>query len=233
MYQCDDGTEWWSGPRGADDRIDVLRRLYGLIESRIPDGSGKSAIDLGCGEGKVTGILLSKGYEVTAVDKDRDVLMRVEEKFPDVRTVCADINHLDRFPDIGSGYDLTTMVYTAQHIEPASLYRVLKAISQISGRLIVEFANSRSIYRHWVNLRRFPVKPSVYAVSPREIDMIMHLAYWKKTYEHGIGLMMPMSLGQDYRWPIVPRWLVNAVNRFEDRFARWCHLYYVEVSCDR
>jgi tellurite methyltransferase len=56
--------------------------LFDLLDDFIPDGAGRTAIDLGCGPGRGTLRLLARGYQVTAVDVAPEALSMLRERAP-------------------------------------------------------------------------------------------------------------------------------------------------------
>ena len=60
-----------------------------LFQPWVPAGS--SVLELGCGVGRVTGVLLARGYRVTAVDNSPEMLAHVPSQ---ASRICADIEAL-------------------------------------------------------------------------------------------------------------------------------------------
>jgi SAM-dependent methyltransferase len=60
-----------------------------LFQPWIPAGS--SVLELGCGVGRITGVLLARGYRVTAVDNSSEMLAHVPSQ---ASKICADIEAL-------------------------------------------------------------------------------------------------------------------------------------------
>ena len=54
----------------------------------VPDGA-ETAVDLGAGTGKLTGLLTRRGLEVTAVDPSADMLAELGRRYPEVHCVVA------------------------------------------------------------------------------------------------------------------------------------------------
>ena len=74
----------------------VVKRFYHLA-------SGKKALDIAAGNGRNAVFLASKGFSVDAVDISEVGLAEFAAKYPNINTICAD---LDQF-DIATGhYDL-------------------------------------------------------------------------------------------------------------------------------
>ena len=60
-----------------------------LFQSWIP--AGASVLELGCGVGRITRVLLARGYRVTAVDNSAEMLAHVPSQ---TSKICADIEDL-------------------------------------------------------------------------------------------------------------------------------------------
>ena len=70
--------------RGED--IDGEARLADVLAPR-----GARILDAGAGIGRVGAALAARGHNVTAVEKDRDLVARSRARFPDVPVVESDI----------------------------------------------------------------------------------------------------------------------------------------------
>jgi len=222
-----EALEWW-GDEAPDKRAAILGKLYRLIEKRLPPGPGK-ALDLGSGNGKVVAMLLKRGYSVTAVDVDPEVVQCLAKRFPGVRVMRADLSRplpLRREED----FHVVTMIYTAQSLPPGVLQDLLASLRPVIHCLVMEIANSRSLYCWWVRFRGFTNGNPVYPMSPGKIEDMLRRVGFNVTYRRGVGLLMPMSLFDGYRCQFVPSWLAKAVSCLDRLFTRWCHLYYIEAE---
>lgn len=52
--------------------------------------SGAPVLEIGPGTGALTSVLVERGYQVTAIEKDRDLLPRLRDRFPSVRLAQGD-----------------------------------------------------------------------------------------------------------------------------------------------
>lgn len=113
-----------------------LRLPYrGEVDLIAPWISGRNVLELGCGVGRLTKQLLSRGFQVTAVDNSEDMLAHVPSE---VIPVCSDIETLD----IGARFDAVILASSLINV-PASTQRaaLLAACSRHlrrGGRFIFE-----------------------------------------------------------------------------------------------
>jgi SAM-dependent methyltransferase len=99
----------------------VDREIAAVRKLGLEDGRGRRAVDLGCGTGVHTRMLLSLGYEVTAVDPDAERLEELAE-LP-VQLVQGEL--LDVLP-VGERVVLVScMGDTLAHLPPAAVTQIL------------------------------------------------------------------------------------------------------------
>ena len=126
--------------RGED--IDGEARLADTLAPR-----GARILDAGAGMGRVAAALVRRGHVVTAVEKDRHLLDRSRELFPEVSVVESDL--LGVTPEVlaaagrPAAYDLivvvgNVMVYLAEDTEVRAL-RGLADLLAPAGRVLVGF----------------------------------------------------------------------------------------------
>lgn len=126
--------------RGED--IDGEARLVDVLAPR-----GARILDAGAGIGRVAGALAARGHDVTAVEKDPDLVARSRSLFPGVPVLECDI--LGLTPALleragrPTAYDVivvvgNVMVYLAEDSEVRAL-RTLAALLAPGGRVLVGF----------------------------------------------------------------------------------------------
>ncbi len=126
--------------RGED--VDGEARLADVLAPR----NGR-ILDAGAGIGRVAATLAARGHDVTAVEKDPDLVARSRARFPGVPVVEADI--LAVTPEaleaagLPAAYDVVVavgnvMVYLAEGTEVRAL-RTLAGLLAPQGRLLVGF----------------------------------------------------------------------------------------------
>lgn len=87
------------------------------LRSMLPEIHFETCLEIGCGTGKNTGWLASKGLRVTAVDLSEEMIERGRDKIQSEKVVfiAADINREWNFID--HQYDLATFSLVLEHIE--------------------------------------------------------------------------------------------------------------------
>jgi SAM-dependent methyltransferase len=126
----------------SDEDIDGEARLADVLAPRQA-----RVLDAGSGIGRVAGALLARGHDVTAVEKDPDLVAHSRRLFPDVPVVESDILALSPglLEDAGrpAAYDVVVvvgnvMVYLAEGTETRAL-AALAALLAPDGRILVGF----------------------------------------------------------------------------------------------
>lgn len=107
----------------------------------IGDIKGKQVLDAGCGTGRMISELREKGAIIKAVDISEEALRMVNNKFPDVETILADVNKL---PFKDESFDFVLAAFLIVHIKNINpvfdeIHRVLKN----NGRFILSNINQR------------------------------------------------------------------------------------------
>ncbi len=110
-------------------------------------GPGMDVLDVACGTGVLFPDYLKRGVaSLTAIDISPEMARIAQEKYPQVRVICGDVEHTD----FGRLFD-AVMVYNAfPHFpDPAGLIRVLAGLVKPGGRLTVAHGMSRdALVRH-------------------------------------------------------------------------------------
>ncbi len=104
-----------------------VRRLQTIVDE-IPDGV-KSIIDVGCGDGKLTRMLRTAGYEVMAVDQSATALKRVPEP---KRCISG-----DSLPFDNESFDLVVCSEVLEHLPEPLLSKVVRELQRVSKHTII------------------------------------------------------------------------------------------------
>ena len=215
--------EWWENPR--DPRDFVFRQLNALVRQRLPEGRGKTALDVGSGKGAIVSMLRRRDYVVTAVELNATFTGALRRDFPEVRVIEADVNSLE----LDTAVDLVTAIEFVQNLDEAGVRRFLENAAGVASYLTISISNRHSMHGLWTAFRRFQ-KSFVYTYTPQEMESMLEDSGFDVMYREGIGLITPVTLLPDFRLRIVPMWLARVVNRVGDRLLpRICHLYYLEA----
>jgi len=122
--------------------IDGEARLADVLAPR-----GARILDAGSGMGRVAAALTARGHDVTAVEKDPDLIARSRRLFPEVAVVQADILELSPTMLEAQGrppsYDVivvvgNVMIYLAEDTETRAL-ATLRGLLAPGGRILVGF----------------------------------------------------------------------------------------------
>lgn len=218
--------EWWENPENPDPRRVVFDALNRYVWSRIPPGEGKKALDIGCGRGTITGMLVRKGYDVTAIDIDETFCHEVSRKFPTVKVKQEDIMKM-RFEEV---YDLVTCIEVVQYLRPLSLWRLIRILSRHTRTLFINITNGQSLHTRWIKWRGW-LNPFCHIYEPKDLIIPLLMNNFMITHGKGIGLLTPISLFRSFKGILIPGSVAYAVNEaLDDRWPISCHLFYVEAE---
>ncbi len=165
--------------RGYRDNADLFiverRRMLSILQSFyacfVQDGSRKTVLDLGCGDGIVTSVIAEADPSVSAtlVDGSPDMLKKAGERLSglqNTRYVCATFEEIIREDKVGGAYDLIASSLAIHHLTPdakKSLFRYVYDHLMPGGHFVnidVVLAPSRclehwylSLWREWITER--------------------------------------------------------------------------------
>ena len=94
-----------------------------VVDLCVNRAIGKTAIDLGCGDGVVGKLLSENGFEVYGVDYETTGLQLSNKLSPDVTTIRADLNNFttDKY------FDYMVCLNTIEHLEnPKNIVNIFK-----------------------------------------------------------------------------------------------------------
>lgn len=125
------------------------RAIRGLVRRVVADTPNPSVLDLPCGTGRITELLLESGLEVTGGDISLPMIDVARERcgrFGDrVSFRRLDLDALD-LPDWS--FDLVTCVRLFHHLESPARGRILRELSRVTRRhVLVNVAYSSPYYR--------------------------------------------------------------------------------------
>ena len=105
-----------------------MRRRADYLMSAMTDGNNKTVLEIGCGTGKNTEWLLTKGQKITAIDLSEEMLTIAREKISNdnVQLLKVDINQDWTFTT--EKFDLVVCSLVLEHIE--NINRIFKLISE-------------------------------------------------------------------------------------------------------
>lgn len=184
------GKSRWNQDRSLSGN-DYDAQLAARVAGQNPHGEadfveslgGRTVLDAGCGTGRVGIELARRGFEVTGVDLDAEMLATARRKAPDLDWRLADLatlslgSHFDRILLAGN-----VLIFLAPNTEGSVLERIAAHLAS-GGRIIAGFqllpgglsldgydrlaaANGLHLIERWATWHRDPWTPSSgYAVS--------------------------------------------------------------------
>ena len=217
-------SEWWENPK--DIRNVVFDSLNELVKERIPPGSGKKALDLGSGHGRIVSYLVEKGYEITAVEFNEDFCAELKRKFPNVRVLQEDVRNLNF--NANERFDVVTCIELVQNLTKDDLLELMRKLGGVSKTLLINISNKNSLHNWWIEKRGFK-KDFVFNYAPDEFDGYLEKAGFRIVYRSGIGLVTPISLFSGFKGKLIPIWFAKIINKLDPYVIKKCHLYYIEA----
>lgn len=88
------------------------RNVYRALLSLLPDGTGRRALEVGCGAGRWCRLLFEHGYEVTGIDLQSALISHNREQHPAMDFHCCSLQEYE--PD--TPFHLVSSVTVLQHI---------------------------------------------------------------------------------------------------------------------
>ena len=103
-----------------------------VVDLCVNKSVGKTALDLGCGDGLVSKLLLQKGFLVTGIDSNKKGLKLAKELAPKGDYIVAD---LDNYSSAWV-YDYMVCLNAIEHIEnPKNIVKIFK--ENVSGKGLI------------------------------------------------------------------------------------------------
>ncbi|MBK5293857.1 MAG: class I SAM-dependent methyltransferase [Acidobacteriia bacterium] len=127
---------------------------HSAVLAQLPQpGNGRRVLDVGCAGGYLAGILASRGYQVTGIERNGGT----GPDFPkEVRLIEADLEQ--GLPTLDGPFDVIICADILEHLRrPDLLLRQLRALLARNGVLVASLPNSGNLYfRLTVLSGRFP-----------------------------------------------------------------------------
>ena len=101
----------------------LQQQMFDIVHAR----EGVSALDLGCGTGKLAAKLLEAGHPVTAVDFSENMLAAARKNAPDARFLQAELKEVPQ-KLAGEQFDCIVAAYSMHHLPDEDKYALLSAL---------------------------------------------------------------------------------------------------------
>jgi 2-polyprenyl-3-methyl-5-hydroxy-6-metoxy-1,4-benzoquinol methylase len=113
----------------------LIRRFVGAVHELFESGEApRSVLEIGVGEGFLSGLLSEKYPEVefSGVDLNEQDLALLAQKFPRIKRYCANIYDLSALP---GGYDLIICAEVLEHVDEPE--RALEQIVRLAPKRVI------------------------------------------------------------------------------------------------
>lgn len=214
--------KWWENPE--DLRQEVFERLNEKVADVLAKLSGRRALDLGSGRGRIVAQLETRGFRVSAVEFNPSFVADLRASFPRAEVIEADLRSWT--PE--GEYEVATCIEVTQVLSHPDLTRLLVRLRPHVGRLVVNISNSRSLHGIWVRVRRFQA-PFIVPYTPSDLYRILQETGYRVLSATGVGLVSPLSLMRDFRGTLVSPRTSRRLSGLDSSFPDWCHLVLVEA----
>lgn len=128
------------------------------------------ALDLGCGLGQYTKYLLDKGFTTTSADISKDVLEKVQENYPETKTIVLDMSKPLPFEE--EQFDLVFANLSIHYFDEETTIKLLKEIRRIlkDGGYFIGSVNSSKTYK-FIKDVAITIEPNYYKENGRNVRL--------------------------------------------------------------
>ena len=125
QYDADVAACEASGDYPFAGYTELHQQMFDIVHAR----EGVSALDLGCGTGKLTAQLLEAGHPVTAVDFSENMLAAARKNAPGAQFLQAELEDVPQM--LGdSKFDCIVAAYVLHHLPDERKYTLLAALKE-------------------------------------------------------------------------------------------------------
>jgi SAM-dependent methyltransferase len=165
---------WASVP--ADRPVDE-RAAGWAVETVASAGERARVLDLGCGDGRISGLLADAGAEVTGVDPSQTALARARAAHPEIRFLPPDDD--GSIPLADGSFDVVVAVNVLEHV--ADTQRLMSEARRVlapRGKLAVVVPYHGRIEGAWSALTSFervhdPLEPALRFYTRRSLTALL------------------------------------------------------------
>lgn len=151
--------EWFNSPLYeklyANRNIDEAERLADLIEKEIPVKKYPTVLDLGCGRGRHSIALATRGYDVTGVDLSEEALAKASFQAAEKNLKNVTFLPSDMREPLGKTFDTVVNLFTTfgYFLDDAENSKVIQNIAEMlkpDGIVLIDFFNSHLVQKNLV-----------------------------------------------------------------------------------
>ncbi len=173
--------EWFDSPLYeklyANRNSDEAERLADLIEKEIPVKNYPTVLDLGCGRGRHSIALATRGYDVTGVDLSEEALAKARSLASDRNLKNVSFLSGDMREPVGQTFDAVVNLFTTfgYFLDDAENSKVIQNITEMlkpGGIVLIDFFNSHLVQKNLVTKDEGSFKDLTYKIK-RTIDDAM------------------------------------------------------------
>ncbi|MCM1542086.1 MAG: class I SAM-dependent methyltransferase [Blautia sp.] len=137
----------WDGQKYTSD-FSFVHQYGNSVTELIEAGNSSAILDLGCGNGVLSGVLRDKGYVVTGIDASPDFLSIARKYYPDINFIQADATDFSLPEPVDVVFSNAVFHWIDREKQPAMLKCVHNALKK-NGEFVFEFGgygNNRLIH---------------------------------------------------------------------------------------
>jgi trans-aconitate methyltransferase len=138
--QPSDGQRW--DPALYESRASFVSGAAADLVDLLAPVAGESILDLGCGPGELTAVILARGCRVVGVDASAEMISRARERLPQAELIVADGQALSFDQSFDAVFSNAALHWMRRADDTArGIFRALRP----GGRLVAEFGGAGCI----------------------------------------------------------------------------------------
>lgn len=95
-------------------KMDTLPIIVDVLNSR----NARSILDIGCGRGGLAATLTRRGFSVTGIEPQPEIVNAAKEKVP---TALFDVGHAENLPYLNGSFDVVVFLNSLHHVAPGKM----------------------------------------------------------------------------------------------------------------
>lgn len=137
----------WDAEKYTSD-FSFVHRYGSNVAELIDAAAGSLVLDLGCGNGALTKVLLDKGYKVTGMDASGELLVVARENYPSIEFIQGDATDFSLSKPVDVVFSNAVFHWIEKEKQPDMISYVHSALKE-GGQFVFEFGgydNNRVIH---------------------------------------------------------------------------------------